>query len=105
MGAPVVADRCPDGARLKLAWFGHQSNLQTIYDLAGALASFAERRPLGVTLVSAPGFGASEFCETFNHYHGRRCRMAFLPWSLQKHLAGVARMRPGRDSERRGQER
>lgn len=86
--APVVGrtwlDRmlAPRGARLKLAWFGHQYNLQSVYDLARALAALGKRWPIHLTLVCRDGFGAREFCENFNHYHGRRCRMEFIAWSL-----------------------
>ena len=67
--------------RLKLAWFGHQSNLQTVYGLADAIVASGVRWPVQVSIVSKDGFGAREFCEVFNHYHGRRCRMGFEAWS------------------------
>src|ERR1043166_2011569 len=69
--------------RLELAWFGHQSNLHTIYDLAQQLAPLGKRWPMRITLVCASGFGAEDFSEMFNHYHGRHCRIAFSPWSLE----------------------
>jgi glycosyltransferase involved in cell wall biosynthesis len=67
--------------RLQLAWFGHQSNLQTIFDLADTLAASGIRWPVQISIVSKDGFGAREFCEVFNHYHGGRCRVTFTAWS------------------------
>jgi glycosyltransferase involved in cell wall biosynthesis len=67
--------------RLQLAWFGHQSNLQSIYDLAKTIAEAGLRWPVEISLVSRDGFGAREFCEIFSHHHGRRCRVKFVAWS------------------------
>jgi glycosyltransferase involved in cell wall biosynthesis len=69
--------------RLQLTWFGHQSNLQSVYDFAHALAAAGLHWPLELRLVSGDGFGAREFCEVFNHHHARRCRLTFAAWSPQ----------------------
>lgn len=85
--APVAGMRLLDrvlpwrAARLQLAWFGHQSNRQPAFDLAQALAARKLRWPLDFALVSRAGFGIDEFCATFNHYHGSRCRTRFIEWS------------------------
>ncbi len=55
----------PSGDRLRLLWFGHQSNLDTLQDALPQLQEFS------VTLVTAPGFGAEQM--------GAR----FRPWSVQ----------------------
>jgi hypothetical protein len=67
--------------RLKLAWFGHQSNLQPVYDLAQAIAEARTRWAVDISFVSRDGFGARDFCEIFNHHHGGRCRTKFIEWS------------------------
>lgn len=72
-----------DAPRLKLVWFGHQSNLTALYDLMPQLVSIAKRLPIQMTVVSGQESGVEESCEIFNHYHGRRCRMVFIPWSLE----------------------
>ncbi len=66
---------------LQLAWFGHQSNLQPVYALAQAIVDARLRWPVGLAIVSRDGFGAREFCEIFNHHHGRKCRVKFVEWS------------------------
>ncbi len=68
-------------SRLQLAWFGHQSNLQPVYDLAHAIVEARVPWPVDMSLVSRDGFGAREFCEIFNHHHGSRCRAKFIEWS------------------------
>jgi len=68
-------------SRLKLAWFGHQSNLQPVYALAQAIVDARLRWPVELEVVSRDGFGAREFCEIFSHHHGRRCRARFVEWS------------------------
>ena len=55
----------PSGDRLRLLWFGHQSNLDTLQDALPQLQEFS------VTLVTAPGFGAEQM--------GAR----FRPWSVE----------------------
>ncbi|HEV7821192.1 MAG TPA: hypothetical protein VGO84_08420 [Burkholderiales bacterium] len=70
--------------RLQLAWFGHQSNLQPVYDLAQKIADARIAWPVDLTLVSRDGFGAREFGEVFNHHHGGRCRLKFVEWSLDE---------------------
>lgn len=70
--------------RLQLAWFGHQSNLQPVYDLAQSIVDARIAWPVDLTLVSRDGFGAREFAEIFNHHHGGRCRLKFVEWSLDE---------------------
>lgn len=69
--------------RLKLLWFGHQSNLKALYDFMPQLASNAKWPAIQMTVVSGEDCGVEETGEIFNHYHGSRCRMGFVPWSLE----------------------
>jgi hypothetical protein len=69
--------------RLRLAWFGHQSNLAALYALMPELAKLGKRVPIGISIVTARNSGVEEWCEIFNHHHGRRCRAVFVPWSLE----------------------
>jgi hypothetical protein len=73
-----------NSSRLKLAWFGHPSNVGAIYDLAPQLLPLARQIPVLLTLVSTPDSGIEEWCEVFNLRHGRHCRMGFVPWSLEE---------------------
>lgn len=72
-----------DAPRLKLLWFGHPSNFPALYELMPQLGSIAKRLPMQMAVVSAQKSAVKESCAIFNHYHGRRCRMIFIPWSLE----------------------
>ena len=76
--------------RLELVWFGHQSNLETVYRCAATLLPLAKRVPLSITLVSAPGFGGEQFCETFNQAHVGDCELRFVAWSMATTAAALA---------------
>jgi hypothetical protein len=69
--------------RLRLAWFGHPTNVGAIYALMPQLLVLARQIPIRLTLVSSADAGIEEWCEIFNLRHGRHCRMLFVPWSLQ----------------------
>jgi len=68
--------------RLKLAWFGHPTNVGAVYGLMPQLLPMAREIPITLTLVSAAESGIEEWCELFNFRHGRICRIVFVPWSL-----------------------
>lgn len=80
--ARLVRLFAPRAARLNLAWFGHQDNLPSVYELSGALGRLSVRWPLRLTVVSRDGYGAREFCAGIRRQFGLRCEMEFITWSL-----------------------
>jgi hypothetical protein len=72
----------PCRERLRLAWFGHPVNFDTIVAMMPGLAGLSQEQPLTLHVVSAAGAGNIEgFLADVERLHGPGLCTRFTPWS------------------------
>lgn len=81
-GAAKPPRFAPDGNRLRLLWYGHESHLGNLCDDITSLATAAMRTPISLTLLSTPGKGMEDVCEAIAAQYGDSFKARFVPWSL-----------------------
>jgi SAM-dependent methyltransferase len=79
-GMPQFAPRLP---ALRLAWFGHPSNLDGLAAKAHELHALAERMPLHLSVVTAPSPEAAALVARLAGA-GPRVNAQLLPWSVEQ---------------------
>jgi len=87
-GAPAFAPRFP---ALRIAWFGHPSNLGGLAAKAAELHSLAELMPVSLSVVTAPSPEVASLVSALAEGHPR-VTAQLIPWSLDgtwKVLAGT----------------
>lgn len=67
---------------LRLLWFGHGSNVESIIDVLDDLPHLASDYILELQLVTSPDTNAEKFCSKFNEDYAPACTLRFTPWSL-----------------------
>lgn len=74
---PVSAD-----APLRLLWFGHPANLDTLRLLRPSLEALMRETPLALTLVTMPGVGGEALATEFSAaWRSASSQARFAPWS------------------------
>jgi len=77
-GAPKWS---PDGARVKVLWFGYGSNLPALMKALPDLADAGRRFPMDLRIVTAGAQGIEAYCEKFNRRSGAALTLKYVPWS------------------------
>jgi SAM-dependent methyltransferase len=77
---PRFAPRLP---RLRIAWFGHPSNIPGLIDKAHELKALSARMPLHLTLVTEASRDTREFAQAFASFDPARLAVELVPWSPQ----------------------
>jgi len=70
-------------AKLRLLWFGHGSNLDTLVDAIPEVTRLAARYIVNLHVVTAEQTNAAKLCETLTEAHAPLCTFHFSPWSAQ----------------------
>lgn len=79
LGEPRFEPRCE---RLRLAWFGHPVNFDTIVAMTPGLVRLSYKQPLSLHVISAAGVGNIEAYLADAHLrNGSRLCTRFTPWS------------------------
>lgn len=83
---PVEGTRCdaafePRFPRVKLLWFGHQSNWPSLAETLPSLAALAETWPLEINVVTAPLPEIQAAISAFNGAHTPRMTIRLTPWT------------------------
>jgi hypothetical protein len=87
---PRGEPRYAPGERLKLLWFGHPSNLDSIPQAVEELIAYAARRPLSMTLLTDSNAALEAGCERANTLFGPGFEMRLTPWSLDRQWQEIA---------------
>lgn len=74
---------CPQRGRLKVLWFGHQSNLDTLQGLLSELVVVGRDWPIQLTLVTGPKPELPGLCKEFNQKWRHVLTTRYEEWSLQ----------------------
>ncbi len=82
--------RDTNGERLRLVWFGHQSNWKTMRAIVDSLLIFSDIQ-IELEIITTPASGVARFCNEFNATHGGSVKLLFTPWSLSATWQGLAR--------------
>jgi hypothetical protein len=98
--APIVIEDPFEGPRgaarfapsepLKLLWYGHPSNLDTLNASLADLAGYAQERTLELAVLTQPTAALVELAEQINGHFGGRFRLAVQPWSLAAQWRALA---------------
>jgi glycosyltransferase involved in cell wall biosynthesis len=71
----------PDGARVKVLWFGYGSNFPALMRALPGLADAGRRFPMDLRIVTAGVQGIERYCEKFNRTSGAALALKYVPWS------------------------
>ena len=74
--------RYAPASSLKLLWFGHPSNLDTLLAGLPDLVAYAQERALSLTVLTEPTTALIEVAAQINGHFGAQFRLAVQPWSL-----------------------
>lgn len=80
--ALMRAGRAPQ--RLKLLWFGHGTNLDTLVDLVPSLLQLTERYAVELHVVTASKTDADALCRRLDTSYAPVFRVRFSEWSVEK---------------------
>jgi hypothetical protein len=86
-GEPKFSPRLP---ALRIAWFGHPSNLPAMVAREGELHALAARMEIDLTVVSEPGPLSLQVVGELGARGAGRVRVHFVPWSLEATAAALA---------------
>jgi len=78
---PKKIDAMP--GRLRLLWFGHNSNLDTISNFLPNLVQLASDIPLALEIMTGAGYGAEMLCANVHKKYGAHLSCEFREWSLE----------------------
>ncbi|MBL8770066.1 MAG: hypothetical protein JNK30_01680 [Phenylobacterium sp.] len=87
---PGGAARFAPGARLKLLWFGHPSNLDSLQAELPGLIAFARARPLSLSVLTALTPRIVEVCAQVSAASQGALAMTAAPWSLPAQWSALA---------------
>ncbi len=76
--------------RLRLVWFGHESNWKVMREAVPGLLNLGGWK-IDLEVITAGNCGVEEFCDAFNARHAAHCRLTFTPWTLDATWAGLSR--------------
>src|SRR5262249_19732966 len=88
--APARNVEFAPAGRLRLAWFGHSTNLPYLNPCLDALLRFARERPCRLTVVSEAGSNAREVAQAMDTRFAPALEVRFIEWSLES-MAGALR--------------
>ncbi len=81
----------PGSAALRLLWFGHPVNFDTVADMMPGLGALAVRRPMSLEVVSdAKNNGIREYLDSVNRQFGPRLVTRFTVWSPESTWQALA---------------
>lgn len=84
---PVEGAKMPPrfvpGPRLRVLWFGHQSNLKSCAHALPEFLRLVEHFDIELHLVTAAHRGAEDICAQINRQLAPRANARFTPWSLK----------------------
>ncbi|WP_293351606.1 hypothetical protein [Phenylobacterium sp.] len=87
---PAGAAGYAPGATLRLLWFGHPSNLDSLQAAMPDLAEVSRRRPLSLTLLTQVTEPLAAECRRVSARFQGRLDMSARPWSLEAQWAELA---------------
>lgn len=73
----------PTSARLRLLWFGHPVNFDSLQTMIPHLFPLTEQITVELHVVTAAVGNIEQACSTFNQQHGQRLKLVFSAWSLE----------------------
>jgi len=68
--------------RLKLLWFGHAANIDSLPAMIPLLLPLSQQKNLELHIVTAADRGVEQVCVAFNQQHGQQFNLRFSEWSL-----------------------
>lgn len=75
--------RCEfDRTPVQLLWFGHPTNIESLFSLASRLLAMAELRALRLELVTTPAAQLQERISEWNKLHSDVVALSLTPWSV-----------------------
>jgi SAM-dependent methyltransferase len=80
-GFPQFAPKLP---ALRVAWYGHPSNLDGLAAKAGELHALAQHMPVRLSVVTAPLPEAAALVARLAEGQGSRVQARLVPWSLEQ---------------------
>lgn len=84
---PVEGAKMPPrfspGTKLRVLWFGHQSNLKSFASALPEFLRLVEHFDIELHLVTAAHHGAEDICAQINRQLAPRASACFTPWSLK----------------------
>lgn len=78
-----IPPRFSPGTRLRVLWFGHQSNLRSCAQALPEFLRLVEHFDIELHLVTAANHGAEDICAQINRQLAPRASARFTPWSLK----------------------
>lgn len=66
---------------LRLLWFGHESNLDTLADFLSQLPANLNIFTIELEVITSVNTGAEQLCEKYNSTHPGNLKLIFTPWS------------------------
>jgi glycosyltransferase involved in cell wall biosynthesis len=88
-GPKGIPQFAPKGPFLKLLWFGHPVNLDSLQAMIPHLFPLSQQLRLELQIITAPNQGVESACLTFNQQHGQQFRLRFSAWSLNAVWQGL----------------
>lgn len=82
--------RFAPGPTMKLLWFGHPLNLDSLQAALGDVAEFAERRPVAVTVLTQVNDRLLAVCQGATEALAPRFSMTARPWSIEAQREALA---------------
>ena len=70
------------GEALRLLWFGHPSNLDSLQEALPDLIAYSSAQPIALTLLTQVGEGVASVCRQVSERTAGRLAMSAKPWSL-----------------------
>lgn len=93
VGDPCEGERGNAGfapeARLKLLWFGHATNMDTLVAALPALSNLASKHPLQLEIITSPDHRLQEIVEQVAH-QGDGLALKITPWTPEATWRGIA---------------
>jgi glycosyltransferase involved in cell wall biosynthesis len=89
--APARNIEFAPAGRLRLAWFGHATNLRYLDSCIDSLVRFAAQRPCRLTIVSDGKSGAREVIQAMDARFAPALEARFVDWSLEAMAAALRR--------------
>ena len=72
----------PQGPRLKALWFGHPTNLESLYQALPSLLQAGKRKPIDLRILTKRVDGIERACKDMNSRHRHALSMRFAEWSI-----------------------
>lgn len=88
---PQAPPKFAPGPKLKLLWFGHQSNFDGLQAAMEDLVDYSRRRPLELTVLSRADPQLVEFVKAYQAELPDSLKISFAVWSLEAQAAELDR--------------